>query len=223
MNSSDLERRLGYAFDDPSLLTLALTHRSAGTPNNERLEFLGDAVLGYVIGNILFSERPNDREDTLTLLRASLVRREMLADIATSLELGSALKLGASAASSGGHRRASILADALEAIIGAIHEDSGLDAARAFIQRHWRSAIDAAEMENLKDSKTRLQEWLQGRGEALPSYTVVATEGAEHQKSYEVHCHIEREAEPAVGVGRSRRAAEKAAAAAMLERLERLS
>lgn len=219
MPSDALQARLGHVFSDQALLDLALTHRSAGGTNNERLEFLGDAVLGYVIGEVLFNERPNDQEDILTLMRARLVRKETLARIATELELGRHIRLGASAASSGGHRRASILADALEALIGAVHQDAGLETARELITRLWRDSIDQLEPGTLKDAKTLLQEWLQGRALPLPDYEVVRTEGAEHQKIYEVYCRVACESEPAVGVDRSRKLAEKAAAAAMLERL----
>lgn len=219
MPSDALQARLGHVFSDQALLELALTHRSAGGTNNERLEFLGDAVLGYVIGEVLFNERPNDQEDILTLMRARLVRKETLARIATELDLGRHIRLGASAASSGGHRRASILADALEALIGAVHQDAGLETARELITRLWRDSIDQLEPGTLKDAKTLLQEWLQGRALPLPDYEVVRTEGAEHQKIYEVYCRVACESEPAVGVDRSRKLAEKAAAAAMLERL----
>ncbi len=219
MPSDALQARLGHVFSDQALLELALTHRSAGGTNNERLEFLGDAVLGYVIGEVLFNERPNDQEDILTLMRARLVRKETLARIATELDLGRHIRLGASAASSGGHRRASILADALEALIGAVHQDAGLETARELITRLWRDSIDQLDPGTLKDAKTLLQEWLQGRALPLPDYEVVRTEGAEHQKIYEVYCRVACESEPAVGVDRSRKLAEKAAAAAMLERL----
>ncbi len=219
MNSDALQARLGYVFNDQTLLELALTHRSVGGRNNERLEFLGDAVLGYLVGELLYNERPNDQEDVLTLMRARLVRKETLARIAAELELGRHIRLGTSAASSGGHRRASILADALEALLGAVHQDAGLEAARAVVTRLWRKSIDALEPGALKDAKTLLQEWLQGRALPLPDYEVVRTEGAEHQKIYEVHCRVVCESEPAVGIDRSRKLAEKAAAAAMLERL----
>jgi ribonuclease-3 len=219
VHSDALQARLGHVFQDQALLELALTHRSVGGRNNERLEFLGDAVLGYVVGELLFNERPNDQEDMLTLMRARLVRKETLARVAAELELGRHIRLGASAASSGGHRRASILADALEAVLGAVHQDGGLEAARAVITRLWRESIDTLEPDTLKDAKTMLQEWLQGRALPLPDYEVVRTEGAEHQKIYEVHCRVVCETEAAVGIDRSRKLAEKAAAAAMLERL----
>ncbi len=214
------EKLLGYEFSNPSLLELALTHRSNGPPNNERLEFLGDAVLGYVVGDLLYKQKPTAQEDALTLMRVSLVRRETLAGIARELNMGDHLRLGASAASSGGHRRDSILADALEAVIGAVHCDGGIDASRGLVERLWSKAIAAADPEGLKDTKTRLQEWLQARGLLLPEYVVAATEGLEHKKSYEVHCRISGQEQPSVGVATSRRGAEKAAAEAMLERLQ---
>ena len=214
-----LQERLGYVFTDGALLELALRHRSAGAWNNERLEFLGDAVLGYLVAERLFNDRPGDREDRLTLMRAQLVRREALFEIARHLELEQVIRLGTGAASGGGHRRASVLADAVEAIIGAVHQDGGIGAARGVVRDLWRDAISKVDVDVLKDPKTRLQEHLQSRGEALPVYTVASTEGADHQKIYEVHCVIESEAQPGVGIGRSRREAEKNAAADLLERL----
>ena len=219
MTSDAFEARLGHRFSDAALLKVALTHKSAGAPHNERLEFLGDAVLGYVIGHVLFTEKPGDREDGLTLMRASLVRRECLAEIASELDLGALVRLGPAAASSGGHRRASILADTLEAVIGAVHEDGGLEAARHVIERLWRPRLEEVSTEELKDPKTLLQEWLQGRGLPLPEYTVARTEGAEHKKLYEVHCRVANQEDYSVGIDASRKSAEKAAARAMLERI----
>ena len=216
-----LESRLGYAFRQPELLETALTHRSAGRRNNERLEFLGDAILGFVISEALFDRFPEATEGQLSRMRSNLVRGETLSELARELELGEYLILGAGELKSGGYRRESTLADAFEALIGAIYRDSGLDAARDFVLRHLQphlARLDPAGI--LKDPKTRLQELMQARGHALPSYEVTAVRGKTHDQQFEVVCHVEGLSEPVHGAGGSRRKAEQAAAAAALERLE---
>ncbi len=213
----------GYRFRDPSLLALALTHRSANTRrHNERLEFLGDALLGFLITDRLYHVRSDDDEGDLSRLRASLVRGATLADIATELDLGRCLTLGAGELRSGGHRRRSILADALEAVLGAIYLDGGLDAARAVVERLFAARLDALpDAADLKDPKTRLQEWLQARGRPLPHYELTDVSGEEHAQHFTVRCHLEHPALSATGEGSGRRRAEQVAALAVLERLER--
>ncbi len=216
---SRLESLLGYTFADRALLQQALTHRSAAGRHNERLEFLGDAVLGYVIAEQLFTSRNADAEDALTLMRASLVRRETLAEIALQLDLGSCLKLGSGERSSGGHKRASILADALEAILGAVHVDGGIEAARQVIYRLFGERMSKLNVEDVKDPKTRLQEHLQGANLALPVYNIVETTGSAHERVFRVSCTIPELALEVTGEGTSRRAAEKIAADIMLKRI----
>ena len=207
-----LYKRLAYEFSDPTLLNSALTHRSAGSENNERLEFLGDAVLGYVIADELYQRFPEADEGELSRRRASLVKGDTLADIARSLELGDYLHLGPGELKSGGFRRDSILADALEAIIGAICLDSDVGQARTVVGRlfgdHLVSLISKAP---LKDPKTRLQEYLQARKLPLPDYQVLQAEGEQHAQTFTVSCEV---GDTVVqGVGASRRKAEQAAAA----------
>lgn len=214
-----LEAVLGYSFSDRALLQQALTHRSATGRHNERLEFLGDAVLGYVIAEQLFSSRNADAEDALTLMRASLVRRETLAEIALELDLGSCLNLGSGERSSGGHKRASILADALEAVLGAVQVDGGIEAARQVIYGLFGERMSRLDVEDVKDPKTRLQEHLQGANLALPVYNIVETTGSAHERVFRVSCGIPELALEVTGEGTSRRAAEKAAADIMLKRI----
>ncbi|HEY0722266.1 MAG TPA: ribonuclease III [Gammaproteobacteria bacterium] len=208
-----LQRKLGYHFSDEGALHVALTHRSVGRDNNERLEFLGDAILSFVISDELFRRYPRADEGHLSRLRARLVRGDTLAAIARDLELGDYLHLGSGEMKSGGFRRDSILADAFEAIIGAIFLDAGIEPARAFILRHLEprlAEVDSAS--SLKDPKTRLQEFLQSRRRPLPSYAVVSVEGVEHAQTFRVECHVEGISEPLQGVGNSRRKAEQMAA-----------
>ncbi len=216
-----LERRLGYHFRQPDLLETALTHRSAGRRNNERLEFLGDAILGFVISEALFERFPEATEGQLSRMRSHLVRGETLAELARELELGEYLILGAGELKSGGYRRESTLADAFEALIGAIYRDNGLDAAREFVLAHLQPYIERLDPTGiLKDPKTRLQELMQARGLPLPGYEVKSVQGKTHEQQFEVVCHVEGLPEPVRGTGGSRRKAEQAAAAAALERLE---
>jgi len=219
---SRLEAALGHRFGDRSLLEQALTHRSAARPNNERLEFLGDAVLGYVIAQRLFETRSTDAEDVLTLMRASLVRRETLAEIARELDLGTFVRLGGGERRSGGHKRSSILADALEAVFGAVHLDAGVEAARGVILRLFSDRMAALDANAVKDSKTRLQEWLQGKNLPLPVYKIVETSGTAHEREFLVSCQVAELGLEVAGRGRSRRAAEKNAANGMLERIAEL-
>jgi len=216
-----LAERLGYAFGDVQLLEVALTHRSLGRRNNERLEFLGDAVLGLCISERLYSLFPEVEEGDLSRLRASLVNREALAEIATGLELGDFLKLGGGELKSGGFRRSSILADALEAIIGAVYLDGGFLSARDLINRLYRDKLSSLPPPHeLKDPKTRLQEVLQSRSLSLPEYEVEQILGKEHEQCFRVVCRVPSSDLKGRGEGASRRKAEQSAAAAILRKLE---
>ncbi|MDE2271520.1 MAG: ribonuclease III [Xanthomonadaceae bacterium] len=209
--------KLGYRFADASLLQLALTHRSAGRPNNERLEFLGDALVNLVVAEMLFESRPPANEGELSRLRAQLVSEPALAERARGLQLGDALKLGSGELKSGGFRRDSILADAFEALVAAIYIDGGFQACR-----DWLRAVFAEPLATVgppqKDPKTRLQEWLQARGLPLPQYELLAERGEEHAREFDVACVLEQ---PFVarfeGSGGSRRAAEQIAAEMALD------
>jgi ribonuclease III len=212
---------LGYRFNDSALLVQALTHKSFARDHNERLEFLGDAVLGYVIAHRLFEERPEAQEDSLSLLRAGLVRKETLAAVAAELSLGTYLRLGVGERRSGGHNRASILANALEAIIGAVHLDGGIEAARALTLRLLEPRLQRLDVDTLKDAKTRLQEALQGANRDLPEYVIEGTAGSAHAKTFKVSCRVAAFDLPVTAEGRSRRAAEKRAAELMLEQVAR--
>lgn len=214
------ERRINFRFSDISLLEQAVTHKSFARVNNERLEFLGDAVLGYVIADALFATYPDVAEDDLTLMRANLVRRETLYEIATELGIGDCLQLGLGERKSGGRDRASILADALEAVFGAVALDGGMEAARNVILALFSGRLAAAIAEETKDPKTRLQELLQARKFDLPVYEVVDMTGSEHRRSFVVSCAVQALSLASQGTGRSRREAEKMAAMAMLEQIE---
>lgn len=212
----------GHAFADPALLAQALTHRSAGSPHNERLEFLGDALVNQFIAEALFARWPRADEGTLTRARAQLVRESALAGIARTLDLGVALVLGPGEMKTGGHRRDSILADAMEALVAAIYLDAGFEACRAVVLPWFAPLIEALPPPNKmgKDAKTRLQEWLQGRQRALPVYALVAESGDDHARIFTVSCSL---ADPPVtteGEGSSRRAAEQQAAEAALQAIE---
>ena len=217
-----LAANLGYRFDDLKLLQRALTHRSSGKKNNERLEFLGDALLGCVIAAEIYRLYPKAREGELSRLRASLVRRESLAGLAQSLDIGSYLRLGPGERKSGGHHRNSILADSLEAVLGAIYLDGGFVPCRDCILALFADRLsDLTDLSELKDPKTRLQEFLQSRQQALPEYTVVETTGDAHDQRFRVQCRISDADTPLTeGVARNRRNAEQKAAAQMLEQLE---
>ncbi len=219
-------RLLNVEFQDVGLLTQALRHKSAGSRNNERLEFLGDAVLGLVVADELYLRYPEKHEDGLSLMRAALVRRDSLAAIARELDLGRAIELGPGELRSGGHNRNSILADAFEAVVGAVFLDAGFPAAEALVQRLFSDRLDSVVVS--KDAKTRLQELLQARGAPLPQYSVANISGADHARSFEVLCQVSSaagngaaggETKSATGVASSRRAAEQQAADNMLELL----
>ena len=216
-----LQRKLGHRFAEPALLVRALTHRSATGQHNERLEFLGDAVLGYVIGGHLHGTREHLREDNLTLLRASLIRRETLAEVARELGLGEHLVLGNSERRSGGRNRPSVLADALEAVVGAVHEDGGIEAARALIMRLFRERLENLDEPAPKDSKSLLQERLQARGLGLPEYRTVEVSGRPHQRVFNVACEVRQADVSVTATGQSRKEAEKRAAALMIGECER--
>lgn len=208
--------KLGYRFADPSLLELALTHRSAGRPNNERLEFLGDALVNLAVAEMLFDARPRANEGELSRLRAQLVSEPALAERARELQLGDALHLGSGELKSGGFRRDSILADAFEALVAAIYRDGGFAKCREWLRDVFADALAEAGPAR-KDPKTRLQEWLQGHGLPLPHYELLAEQGEEHARRFDVACVIEQPREARFeGSGTSRRAAEQVAAAAAL-------
>ena len=208
--------KLNHRFGDPALAQLALTHRSFGKPNNERLEFLGDALLGMIIAELLYEVHPKSNEGELSRLRAQLVNGQELAVIGCELELGDELKLGPGELKSGGFRRDSILADAFEALVAAVYLDAGFDACRACVRELFGERI-AALRRSSKDAKTRLQEWLQAKGLPLPQYELTASHGEDHAKTFDVSCAI---SEPLAFVaeahGGNRRAAEQDAAETVL-------
>lgn len=214
-----LLRQLAYRFREPALLVNALTHRSAGGRNNERLEFLGDAVLGMVIAEALYRRYPEASEGELSRLRAALVRKQTLAELARDLGLGEHLRLGSGELKSGGYRRESILADTLEAVLGAVYLDGGFPACAAVIQSLYAARLAAlpAEPVAVKDFKTRLQEYLQARHLDLPEYGVVSIRGGAHDQVFEVECRLTGLGHSARGKGRSRRHAEQQAAQHMLD------
>ena len=215
-----LEAFLQYEFRNVDLLTRALTHRSASGLSNERLEYLGDAVLDFVISEAVYQRRPEAAEGDLSRLRAHLVRDASLAAIARESGLGDHLVLGGGEKKSGGHRRDSILADALEALFAAVYLDGGFDATRDVILRVFASRLDALpDAEELRDPKTRLQEWLQARGQGLPDYTLESVSGKAHEQQFEVRCTAGRRESSTSGRGSSRRAAEQEAARRMLDEL----
>jgi ribonuclease III len=214
-------RFAGHVFRDPDLLTQALTHRSAGAPHNERLEFLGDAVLGALVAESLYARWPNADEGTLTRARAELVRESSLAAVARELELGARLVLGPGELKSGGHRRDSILSDALEAVIAAIYLDAGLDTCREVVLPLFeKTMVVLASGRVAKDAKTRLQEWLQARQKSLPVYELLSESGEEHAKTFHVRCALVEAGVTADGQGTSRRAAEQQAAEAVMGLLD---
>ncbi|HEX8756439.1 MAG TPA: ribonuclease III [Steroidobacteraceae bacterium] len=212
-----MRSRLGYEPRDPALFRAALTHRSAPGPNNERLEFLGDAVVNLVVAHHLYGAFPQATEGDLSRLRARVVSGEPLAEVAASLSLGEALQLGSGELKTGGFRRQSILADALEAIFGALYLDGGLAVAEAVIERLFGPLIAALPAPHeLKDAKTRLQEYLQSRGLALPRYKVQRVEGEAHAQTFHVLCEVPGLRLAAEGCGSSRRRAEQEAAERIL-------
>jgi ribonuclease-3 len=210
-----------HAFSDQDLLRQALTHRSAGPRHNERLEFLGDALVNLIVADALFQRWPKADEGALTRARAELVRESGLAGLARDMNLGEHLLLGPGEMKSGGHRRDSILADAIEAIVAAIYLDAGYDACRDTVLPWFQPGIDALPSGKVgKDAKTRLQEWLQAQQLPLPEYALLETLGEEHERSFRIRCSLADPPLQADGIGMSRRAAEQQAAADLLRELE---
>lgn len=219
-DQSTLEQRIGHQFADPLLLRTALTHRSFGTPHNERLEFIGDGVLNCAVADLLFRRFAELAEGDLSRLRANLVRQDTLHQIALKLELGKVLRLGDGEKKSGGSERPSMLADTFEAIVGAVHLDSGFDAAYGVVARQYQSLIDQIDLSrDIKDAKTRLQEVLQGRRLPLPEYAIVETKGEQHVQEFVVSCNIQKLSIRTEARGNSRRVAEQRAARLALEAL----
>ncbi len=216
-----VRERLGYEPGEGGLFAAALTHRSATRPHNERLEFLGDAVLNLLVAEYLYRAFPGADEGDLSRLRARIVSREPLAEIAAELALGEVLQLGSGELKSGGFRRQSILADALEALCGAVYLDGGIEAARRVVERLVEPRIaQLPAAAALKDAKTRLQEYVQSRGLPLPRYEVERTEGEAHDQTFWVVCEVESLKRRASGKGRSRRRAEQEAAERVLSEIE---
>jgi ribonuclease-3 len=217
----NLERRLGYRFTRRAILELALTHRSASDVNNERLEFLGDAALGFVVAEWLWRTFPDASEHSLTLMRASLVKRPSLARVAREIDLGEYLRLGSGERKSGGHHRESILADTLEAILGAVLQDGGYEATRGVVYALFAHHVDTVDAQMARDSKTQLQERVQARRLPPPEYRVISRSGDEHLPEFCVECRIAGLDVVTQGQGGSRRDAEQVAARAALDLLER--
>jgi ribonuclease-3 len=216
-----LQRRLQHEFSKPALLTQAVTHRSFSLDHNERLEFLGDSVLNLAVADLLYSRLSALPEGDLSRVRANLVKQDTLHQLAVGLGLPDVIRLGEGESRSGGQKRPSILADALEAVIGAVYLDAGFVAAQNLVHRLFKAVEINAEMDAIgKDPKTELQEWLQGRKMKLPLYRVVATLGAAHKQTFDVECEIIELNFSERGIGGSRRAGEQAAAAAMLQTLK---
>jgi ribonuclease-3 len=216
------EKHLHFRFTDVSLLERALTHRSASKHNNERLEFLGDALLNFSIARRLYAQRPDDAEGDLSRARAALVNKTMLAAIGRELTIDTQIVLGPGESRSGGAQRSSALADTLEALIGAVFLDGGYAAAEELIESLFAKRLESLpDAGALKDAKTNLQEWLQGRGLGLPHYTIELIQGVDHEQIFTVTCHVEEQQRQTKGTGSSRRRAEQDAAAAMLAVLSR--
>jgi len=219
---NQLTSKLNYQFKNTDLLELALTHRSANSSNNERLEFLGDAILGFAIAEVLFQKFLDGPEGALTRKRASLVEKETLAHLARQLDLGQFLYRGTGEKKSGGWRRDSILANTLEAIIGGIYLDSDYETCRHFILHLYNDLLDGLSLEDSeKDPKTELQEYLQGRKQSLPTYYIVTEEGEAHERIFTVECEIEALDERIKASGKSKRAAEQSAAQKVLNLLQK--
>lgn len=217
-----LEKAFDLQFSNPALLEQALTHRSRSHRNYERLEFLGDAVLGFVVAEDLYYRFPDIPEGRLSRMRSYVVRKETLARVARSMALQDLLQLGEGELKSGGFNRDSILSDSLEAIIGAVYIDQGMDAAKSFIHRFFEDVLGSLTLDTIyKDSKSRLQEYLQQRGEPVPNYEIVSISGEPHDQTFEVACLVSVASEPFRGVGSSRRSAEQRAAKSALDALMR--
>jgi ribonuclease-3 len=217
LNLLALQKRLEHTFGNPKLLVQALTHRSFSSDHNERIEFLGDSVLNLAVAGLLYERLQDLPEGDLSRARANLVKQDTLHQIAVSLGLPDLLRLGEGEAKSGGQKRPSILADALEAVIGAVYLDAGFDVASSLVRRLFQDVEINAQMQAIgKDPKTELQEWLQGHKMSLPIYRIVGTEGAAHKQTFDVECEIIEYRRAERGTGNSRRAGEQAAALAML-------
>ena len=216
-------RKLGLSFNNPELFTAALTHRSANAKNNERLEFLGDSILGFVIAQKLDDLFPEASEGVLSRLRASLVNQGSLAELARQHNLGDYLLLGSGELKSGGFRRDSILSDALEAIMGALFKDQGIDASKTWIETLFNDKLNELSLDNWqKDPKTQLQELMQSKKQELPEYTLVTMSGLAHEQTFKVRCQIPVLDITCIGSGISRKKAEQAAAELMLEQLNKV-
>lgn len=215
-----LQQRLRHVFSNPRLLERAVTHRSFSADHNERLEFLGDSVLNLAVSSLLFEKLNELPEGDLSRVRANLVKQDTLFQLAQGLGVAGCLRLGDGEKRSGGQKRPSILADALEALIGAVYLDAGFDLAAALVHRLYSPIELNAQMSAMgKDAKTELQEWLQARKMKLPAYRVVATLGEAHKQTFDVECAVTETGHRERGIGASRRAGEQAAAAAMLQHL----
>jgi ribonuclease-3 len=215
-------KKLGLSFNNPALFAMALTHRSAGANNNERLEFLGDSILGFVIAQKLYELFPNAPEGVLSRLRASLVNEDSLAGLARKHQLGDYLRLGSGELKSGGFRRDSILSDALEAIMGALFIDQGIKACQQWIEQIFAEKLQSLSLDNWqKDPKTQLQELMQSRKLDLPDYVLQTMSGLAHEQTFKVKCTVSLIEESCIGVGVSRKKAEQAAAEQMLELLNK--
>ncbi|MDD2658097.1 MAG: ribonuclease III [Methylococcales bacterium] len=220
--SEALCKKLGLRFNNPQLFTMALTHRSASSSNNERLEFLGDSILGFVIAQKLYDIFPEASEGILSRLRASLVNQGSLAELARKHQLGDYLLLGSGELKSGGFRRESILSDALEAIMGALYKDQGIEACQQWIERLFSEKLKSLSLDNWqKDPKTQLQELMQSKKLDLPEYTLITMSGLAHEQMFKVKCAIPLIEEACVGTGVSRKRAEQSAAELMLEILNK--
>lgn len=218
----ELCKKLGLSFNNPQLFTMALTHRSAGSNNNERLEFLGDSILGFVIAQKLFALFPEASEGVLSRLRASLVNQSSLAELARKHQLGDYLLLGSGELKSGGYRRDSILSDALEAIIGALYTDQGMAVCQQWILLLFEEKLKNLSLDNWqKDPKTQLQELMQSKKLDLPDYTLITMSGLAHEQTFKVKCTTALTKDACIGTGNSRKKAEQAAAELMLELLNK--
>ena len=215
-----LEAAIGHTFADRDLLVRALTHRSGGADNFERLEFLGDAVLGYVMARRLFENHPHASEQELSLMRASLVRNETLSEVARDIDIGRNLRLGAGERGRGLHNRPSLLADALEALLGAVAMDGGVEAAATAVDRLFHDRLSDFDSAVLKDAKSLLQELAQSRRMALPRYDVIRVEGADHAPRFVVRCSVDALDLESTAEGRSHKEAEMRAAMDLLDRIE---
>ena len=220
-NVRQLQERLQYQFRDPELLSLALSHRSCGSRNNERLEFLGDAILGVTVTDFLYRQFPQAREGDLSRMRSQIVRAESLAQVAKNLQLGPQLSLGPGEMKSGGQRRDSILGDTVEALIGAVYLDADMQATSACVLNWFKDLLDAAsDAQPVKDAKTALQEWLQQRSKPVPQYELVNTGGEAHSRLFTVSCKIDQVDKTISATASSRRKAEQLVAQQLLSELE---